>query len=340
MNQKISPPSSYINPERHLETLLSSPWYKVLCKIHSEVLRLTHDFYTLEGISPIVLPITTGSVSSPMGIGSDSLPVRVRFEHTGQSVYLADSMQFSLELGARLSDKGAYYVMPTFRGEDMDARHLNEFVHSEVEIFGTLEDVMGLAERYIQHLNRGILDSCGPEIASVVGSVDHIHAFTDTSFAAIEYKQALEELMPYDGACKMLASGSYDITPYGEKLLMEKHGDFVWLKHLPWNVVPFYQKQHDSDPELSCTADLLAGIGEILGGGQRTLTASELDVSLAVHDVELNGYEWYRKMHEEYPVQTSGFGLGVERYILWLLQHDDIRDCTLLLRDHKKTLFP
>jgi aspartyl/asparaginyl-tRNA synthetase len=65
-----------------------------------------------------------------------------------------------------------------------------------------------------------------------------------------------------------------------------------------------------------------------------------LDESLEAHQVELHGYQWYRKMHEEYPILTSGFGLGIERYILWLLKHDDIRDCTLLLRDHKQVIFP
>lgn len=45
-------------------------------------------------------------------------------------------------------------------------------------------------------------------------------------------------------------------------------------------------------------------------------------------------------MHENYPLQTSGFGLGVERFIAWVLDHDDIRDCTLLLRDHKQVILP
>ncbi len=340
MNHTIIPPSSYINPEKHIEVLLHDPWYRVIYKIHSQILKLTHDFYAQEGIGPIIFPVTTGSVSSPMGLGSDSLPVKIKFEHTGQNTYLADSMQFSLELGARLDGKGSYYVMPTYRGEDIDARHLNEFTHSEVEIIGELNDVMELGERYIKYLNRGMLESCKSEIISVVGDVDHIEKYIDTPFASIDFKQALEELKPHEGAYEQLATGDYGITPAGEKILMQTYGDFLWLKHMPWGAVPFYQKQYQSDPEFSCTADLLAGIGEIIGGGQRTVTGGELDESLKVHEVELHGYEWYRKMHDDHPVQTSGFGLGVERYILWLLQHDDIRDCTLLLRDHKEILFP
>lgn len=53
------------------------------------------------------LPVTTGSISSPMGRGSDSLPVKVKLE--GVETYLADSMQFLLEYGCRLTNKGVYY---------------------------------------------------------------------------------------------------------------------------------------------------------------------------------------------------------------------------------------
>ena len=34
----------------------------------------------------------------------------------------------------------------------------------------------------------------------------------------------------------------------------------------------------------------------------------------------------------EYPLKTSGYGMGIERYILWLTKKDDIRDCQLLPR--------
>lgn len=92
----ITTPSSWKNPKEHLKILLSDPWYKVLNKVFSQILTSTHDFYNKEGIEPTVFPITTGSVSSPMGLGSDSSPVKVKIK--GNNVFLADSMQFSLEI--------------------------------------------------------------------------------------------------------------------------------------------------------------------------------------------------------------------------------------------------
>ena len=74
------------------------------------------------GLKAGLFPITTSSISSPLGLGSDSLPVEI--DLFGVNTFLADSMQFLLEYGCRFSDAGCYYVMPSFRGEATDSRHL------------------------------------------------------------------------------------------------------------------------------------------------------------------------------------------------------------------------
>lgn len=333
----ITAPSSYIAPHEHLSNLLNHPWYRVINKLHVEIIHATHDFYRQEGIEPTLFPITTGSVSSPMGLGSDSSPVKINLHNN--DVYLADSMQFCLEIGARLNQRGAYYIMPTFRGEDVDARHLNEFTHSEAEIQGSLEDIIELVERYIKFMISHFLKNCREEILSVTGTISHLEAARDKKFPHIEFSEAFAQLEALGRGYTYTADGAPDITPEGERILMETHSEFLWLTHLPWKLVPFYQSAA-TDPTYANAADLLAGIGEILGSGQRVYDGNALDKSLHAHNVKIDGYEWYRDMHENYPLQTSGFGLGVERFIAWVLDHDDIRDCTLLLRDHKQVILP
>jgi asparaginyl-tRNA synthetase len=39
-------------------------------------------------------------------------------------------------------------------------------------------------------------------------------------------------------------------------------------------------------------------------------------------------------------LRTSGFGLGIERYLMWLLSHDDIRDFQLLPRENGQEIIP
>lgn len=104
------------------------------------IMLASAEFYKKHNIHWLSAPVTTGAISSPMGFGSDSLPVEISLD--GRSTYLADSMQFLLEYGCRFFKNGCWYIMPTFRGEPVDERHLKQFFHSEAEIVGTLMDVM------------------------------------------------------------------------------------------------------------------------------------------------------------------------------------------------------
>lgn len=336
----IDAPHSWENPNNHIKTLLSDPWYRVTSKLLGCILQASHDFFKQEGIQPFLFPITTGSVSSPMGKGSDSLPVQI--ELRGNKVYLADSMQFSLEVGTRLAEQGCYYIMPTFRGEPMDERHLNEFFHSEAEIPGGLNDVMSLIQKYIYALAKYIRAEMSDEILSVAGTTSHIDALINSPqkhFNRIRYDRAVVELKDIPGALEMTETGFNNITKVGEKHLMNTHGQFLWLTNMPWASVPFYQAKEEGT-NYAMNADLLAGIGEIVGCGQRVLSSEDLDYSLQEHAVYVSGYEWYREMREIRPMQTAGFGLGIERFMLWATNTQDIRDCMILLRDHDQVNMP
>lgn len=334
---KISAPESWKVPENHINILLNHPWYAVLCNLYRGIFEATYEFYKKQKIAPMLFPITTGSISSPMGLGSDSLPVAVEIK--GKKVYLADSMQFSLEIGARISKNGAYYIMPTFRGEDIDERHLNEFVHSEVEIPGNIDDVMILAEKYIKHIVSYLIENNADDITLIAGDIKHLQKVLNNEFKKISYTEALKDLENVDNSTINVYDDFYNITKIGEKYLLDKYGDFTWLTDLPWALVPFYQAKQ-SDGVSAFASDLLAGIGEILGCGQRVLSVEDLDGSIKEHKVNQSEYEWYREMRQIKQLQTSGFGLGIERFILWVLKHNDIRDCTILLRDHKNITTP
>lgn len=101
----------------------------------------------------------------------------------------------------------------------------------------------------------------------------------------------------------------------------------------------FYQKFNENKTK-ALNADLLFGIGEVIGAGERHKNINELRESLQLHNVDEKDYEWYCRMKEEYPMQTSGFGMGIERFMLWVLKHDDIRDCQILSRFNGKNMIP
>lgn len=103
-------PNIWKNKDNFYLNVLEEPWYGLLVKLENLITFETMKFYEKKGIITIHLPITTGTISSPMGRGSDSIPVKVKIN--GKDTYLADSMQFLLEYGCRLNSKGVFYVMP------------------------------------------------------------------------------------------------------------------------------------------------------------------------------------------------------------------------------------
>ncbi|MEA3209959.1 MAG: asparaginyl-tRNA synthetase [Chthoniobacter sp.] len=313
----------------------ADPWYRTIAEIQSAISFATQDFFRSEGLRTLHLPLITSSVSSPMGLGSDSTPVEI--DLSGARTYLADSEQLLLEYGCRLFDRGCFCNLPSHRGEAPDHTHLPQFYHAEAEIPGTFEDAIALAERYLRHLARELIAELGPKLAEIAGSLSHIQAFCDRR--APLPRVSLDEAATLLSAADLITHADppfRTITLEGERKLIERYGGFVWLVDLDHLGAPFYQAFKDSARRSGRAADLLFGVGEVIGLGERHTTADDLREALRLHQVPAEPYEWYIKMRERFPMRTSGFGLGVERFVCWLLQHNDIRDCQLFPRINER----
>jgi asparaginyl-tRNA synthetase len=333
----IIAPRSWVEPAKHFLTVLENPWYQRLTLLQDIIAHQTTDFWTTYGARYLNLPITTGSISSPMGRGSDSTPVRVNLE--GVPTYLADSMQFMLEFGCRLAPKGAYYLMPSFRGEPADQTHLCQFFHSEAEIVGGLDTVMTTVEAYLRHLAAGLLAHGRDALLDTAGTLDHVELLAGASaLPRVTFDEAAARLRGEH--VREMGPGCRSLTRSGERKLMEQFGGYVWVTHMDHLSVPFYQAFDPDDPARSLSADLLFGMGETVGSGERHTTVEELESALRLHEVSADDYQWYVTMKERYPLRTSGFGLGVERFLLWAMKHDDIRDLALLLRFNGQQILP
>ncbi len=337
-------PNLWKNEKNFYLNVLANPWYKLLVKLENLVSMETMKFYEEKGIITMHLPVTTGSISSPMGRGSDSLPVKVNLE--GVDTYLADSMQFLLEYGCRLNEKGVYYVMPSFRGEKADERHLCQFYHSEAEIPGNLNDVMNLVEEYVKYLSKKILENFKDELEKAIGDISHIEKIANYSgnFPRITFNQAEQSLKEKFGDnindYIEYNDGWRNITRKAEQELIKIYDGIVWITNYDILAVPFYQQFDNDLAGTTKNADLLFGIGETVGCGERHQNDVDLLKSLQLHEVDKDEYEWYIKLKEKYPLQTAGFGMGIERYLMWVLKASDIRNMQICLRFNGKNILP
>lgn len=299
----------------YLKTINNKQSSQIL-RLQELILEESINFYKTKNIHWLSAPVTTGSISSPMGLGSDSLPVKINLD--GNDVYLSDSMQFLLEYGCRIFKNGCWYIMPSFRGESVDKRHLKQFFHSEAEIPGTLEDVMRLAEEYVKHLIG--------KSQKIIGRQKHLAQALKHDFARISFDDA-ENLLNKEDI--IYEDGWRNITDQGEKKLIEYFGGPVWLHHFDEKAVPFYQQKVGGKAK---NADLLMGIGETIGCGERLANGAEVRESLKLHHVPESDYIWYIKTKDKFPLQTSGFGMGIERFLLFILGETDIRKMQVFRR--------
>lgn len=249
-------------------------------------------------------------------------------------------MQFMLEYGCRLNPAGAWYIMPSFRSEPADDTHLNEFFHSEAEIPGALDDVMDGVEQYFRNITTGALARMKNHYVPDQ-DLSHIEQFLQTrAIPCITFDNATVEL-GNDPNLVEHHSGWRTITRAGEQRLLSLFDGPVWLTHFDHLSVPFYQAYCSQyEASVAANADLLCGAGEMIGAGERHSTGDQVRHALRHHEVPDKDYTWYIQMKDAFPMQTSGFGLGVERWLQWLTKTGDIRNLQLVPRVHDFPTIP
>jgi aspartyl/asparaginyl-tRNA synthetase len=343
-DHRVAPPA--YDPKRHYLDIAIHPYYHHLILLR-HIFKLLSDEYMSDvaDAKNVDLFMLTPSVSSPMGPGSDSEAIPLAFGNL--TSYLTDSSQFGFEPILMNGIDRAYCYLPSLRGEDPDKRHLNQFYHCEIEIKGGMEEVLHIAEEYVRYLCHGILKS--EELLQVLS------ADAKTSIKTAERVEDSTQFhrVTFDEACEALRKAGFgefinksehgrDISSRGELKLFEilDINEPFWLTDFDRDRVPFYQKPNPKNPDKVLNADLLFPSlikesfgGEILGAGQRQDTAGEMYESLSRQGLHSEPYEWYIDLRRNPGyARTSGFGLGIERFLAWILCLDNIRDVILYPR--------
>lgn len=310
----------------------TSPEFATLVELYDTIVKATYKFFEDNELKYIPVPATTISASSPIGPGSDSAPVVIQIND--RSVLLTDSAQFHLECACRSFREGCFYCGHSFRDEEPDKRHLSQFSHVEAEILGTLDDVKTLVERYLRYLVEYVWGKAEGCLAGLPGISGRIFSMLNekSQFRSISFREAIKMLGSHENALRILENGNFIITPAGEMILLEKFGEFLWIERWDIMAVPFYQAI-DREQGFALNADLLFGIGEVVGAGQRHTESDDLEQSLNEHGLLTDDYKWYIEMKRQFPLQTAGFGMGIERFLLWLLDLKDIRSVELFPRN-------
>lgn len=355
---KRNKPNDFIlpkyNPETHYLELTKSGYFHALIVLRHYIKIISDYYFGVKcGAKNIDLFMITPSISSPIGPGSDSKIIPIKFGKYNSN--LVDSSQFGFEpLLLNEIDK-VYCYLPSMRGENPDKRHLNQFFHCELEINGKINDLIPIIEGYIRFLSEFLLTM--PNILTKISlypkkTLLNLHKIIKSQeFPKITFDEAVSTLIKSGNKHLVnFTKSGRDLTSLGELKLAEimKFKIPFWIKNYDRDRVAFYQKPMPDNTNKVLNADLIfppiskeSFGGEIVGCGQRQDNSEEMYESLFRQNINPKPYEWYINLRKlpKYKI-TSGFGLGIERFIAWGLCRDDIKDVILYPRLKNVKTYP
>jgi asparaginyl-tRNA synthetase len=251
----------------------------------------------------------------------------------GKPAHLTVSGQLEAEIFA-LAFSNVYTFGPTFRAENSNTpRHLAEFWMIEPEMaFCDLDGDRKLAEEFLKYVIGTVLDKCAPDLEffdkridnTVLSTLEHV---VNSDFAHVTYTEAIKILEKSTKEWEFPVFWGCDLQSEHERYLTEE----VFKKptvvtDYPKEIKAFYMRMNDDGKTVRAMDVLAPRIGEIIGGSQRE---ERHDVLLSrIQDAGLpeEPYWWYLELRKYGTTPHAGFGLGLERLLMYVTGMKNVRD--------------
>lgn len=349
--QKKATSLEFLREVAHLR--LRTKTYASIFRIRHQISFATHKFFHDKGFCYLHSPIITASDCEGAGdmfhVTSFDLQNVPKKKQDGKedvdydkdffakATHLTVSGQLSAECFAQ--GMGQVYTFgPTFRAENSNtARHLAEFWMIEPEMaFAELPDVIILARDYVKYLIKWTLENAREDLLFLQdkydeGLVERLEQVLKNDFETITYTKAIDILM--DEVKQQKVKFEYpvewgcDLQTEHERYLTEKcfNGPVV-VTDYPKDIKAFYMKQNADDKTVRALDVLLPGVGEIIGGSQREDDLSALKKRIDELNLPFEDYDWYLDLRKFGSTPHAGFGLGLERMVMYMTGMKNIRD--------------
>jgi len=334
----------YLRDFTHLRSRTNT--FSAIARVRNVLAMAIHDFFQSLGFLWLHTPIITGTDAEGAGqmfrvttLDMEKPPrgedgkIEFAKDFFGQGANLTVSGQ--LEAEAYACSMGKVYTFgPTFRAENSNtSRHLAEFWMVEPEVaFNDLEANADLAEAFLKHLLKTVLEKCPLEMEFFkqrveAGILDLLNGVLRKPFQRLTYTEAVELLRKSGETFKYAVEWGIDLQSEHERYLTEKvFNSPVVLTDYPKGIKAFYMKLNPDGKTVRAMDVLVPGIGEIIGGSQREDDLEKLKGRLAEMGMHADGLEWYLDLRRFGSVPHAGFGLGFERLVQFVTGMGNIRD--------------
>jgi asparaginyl-tRNA synthetase len=334
----------FLRTQAHLRPRTNT--FSAVFRIRSIAAQAFHAFFAERDFVYVHTPLITASDCEGAGemfrvttLDLDKPPrnengqLMEREDFFGKPAYLTVSGQLNVETYCA-AFRNVYTFGPTFRAEkSYTARHAAEFWMIEPEIaFANLFDDMALAEDMVRAVIRAVMEKAPEEMEFLNNFVDkdlikRLTQVSQSSFARITYTDAIDVLKNAGRQFEYPVAWGMDLQTEHEKYLAEEHfGRPVCVYNYPKEIKAFYMRMNEDNKTVAAVDLLVPGIGELIGGSQREERMENLMERIKDFGLNEESYRWYLDLRKYGTVPHAGFGLGFERFVMYLTGIQNIRD--------------
>ena len=348
--QKNKMSTEYLRQYPHLRARTNT--FGAAFRVRSETSYAIHKFFHDNGFVYVHTPLITGSDAEGAGamfqvtaLDLDDLPRddQGKIDYTqdffGCETHLTVSGQLEGESMAQAFGK-IYTFGPTFRAERSNTtRHAAEFWMIEPEMaFSDLNDYMNTAEAMVKYCVSYLLENCPDELQFFnrffdKNLIEKLSKVVASDFVRLPYTKAIELLEPHNDEFEYKVFWGCDLQSEHERYLTEKIYDCpVFVTDYPKEIKAFYMRLNEDGKTVAAADLLVPGIGELVGGSQREERTDVLIARMQELGMDLSSYQQYLDLRRFGSTKHAGFGLGFERFLMYVTGINNIRDVQLYPR--------
>jgi asparaginyl-tRNA synthetase len=211
--------------------------------------------------------------------------------------------------------------------------------------FADLNDDMDLIEDMVKSCIDYVMENCPEEMKFFNEMIDttlieRLNKVKTAPFYRMTYTEAIEHLKKAPVKFEYPVDWGTDLQSEHERYLCEQviQGP-VFLTDYPKDIKAFYMRLNDDQKTVAACDLLVPAIGELVGGSQREERLDALKARMAEMGIHEESLQWYLDLRRYGGCKHAGFGLGLDRFLMYITGMTNIRDVLPFARTPKNLLF-